>query len=108
MIGFKQTWGEAYEQNDTVSALYNFRSFGGYEHEIRFDSYLPSHQHFTFPSIFTTRKTIFGFDLPNAVEHPFFYIGVYAGIGSATALVGVMSVVAQYTGALRASRTLFK
>jgi hypothetical protein len=80
-----------------------------YEHEIQFDAYLPSHHHFTFfQSLFTTTKKIFGFDLPNAVEHPFFYIGVYAGIGTATALVGVMSVVAQYTGALRASRILFK
>lgn len=45
--------------------------------------------------------------LPNAHEHPLFYISVYAGIGLLTALVSVLSVVTQYTGALRASRVLF-
>jgi hypothetical protein len=51
---------------------------------------------------------MFGLDLPNPVKHPLFYIGVYAVIGLGIALVGVVSVVAQYTGALRASRILFK
>jgi hypothetical protein len=35
-------------------------------------------------------------------------VGVYGLIGFASALVGVLSSVTQYTGALRASRVLFK
>lgn len=46
--------------------------------------------------------------LPSAKEHPLFYIAVYAGIGFLTALVSILSVVTQYTGALRASRVLFR
>jgi hypothetical protein len=81
-----------------------------YEHEIPVDGYLPSHQHLnSLQAIFTMSKNnTFGLDLPNAIEHPMFYIGMYAIIGFAIALVGVVSVVAQYTGALRASRILFK
>lgn len=108
---FHQTWGEAYEQNSSVSALYNFRSFATYEHEIQVDGYLSSHQHSNFlQNIFTATKNnnTFGIDLPSAVEHPLFYIGVYAIIGLSIALAGVVSVVAQYTGALRASRILFR
>ncbi|KAF8220884.1 multidrug resistance-associated ABC transporter [Tricholoma matsutake] len=106
-----KTWGEAYEQNSSVSALYNFRSFATYEHEIQVDGYLSSHQHSNFlQNIFTATKNnnTFGIDLPSAVEHPLFYIGVYAIIGLSIALAGVVSVVAQYTGALRASRILFR
>ncbi|KAF9259088.1 hypothetical protein L218DRAFT_875612 [Marasmius fiardii PR-910] len=52
--------------------------------------------------------TLFGINLPSAREHPLFYVGVYAVIGFGTVLVNILSVVAQYTGALRASRVLFK
>jgi len=45
---------------------------------------------------------------PPASEHPLFYISIYAAIGLASALASVLSVTAQYTGALRASRILFK
>jgi hypothetical protein len=92
-----------------MSSMYNFRSFATYEHEIQVDGYLSSHQHSnSLQILFTTTNKLFGFDLPNAVEHPLFYVGVYATIGLGTALVGVVSVMAQYTGALRASRILFK
>ena len=47
-------------------------------------------------------------DWPNAIEHPLFYVGVYAAIGLGSALANVLSVSAQYVGALRASRTLFE
>ncbi|KAF8273971.1 multidrug resistance-associated ABC transporter [Lactarius quietus] len=43
-----------------------------------------------------------------AREHPLFYIGVYAAVGIGSAVVGVLSAIVQYTGALRASRVLFK
>jgi hypothetical protein len=42
------------------------------------------------------------------MEHPMFYVAIYAAIGLSGALVSVFSVTAQYTGALRASRVLFK
>ncbi|KAF9258418.1 hypothetical protein L218DRAFT_964491 [Marasmius fiardii PR-910] len=52
--------------------------------------------------------TLFGIHLPSAREHPLFYVGVYAVIGLSTVLVNIYSVIAQYAGALRASRVLFK
>jgi hypothetical protein len=45
--------------------------------------------------------------LPNANKHPLFYIGVYSALGLGSALVGVLSAIVQYTGALRASKVLF-
>ena len=55
-----------------------------------------------------SKNNTFGLDLPNVFEHPLFYISVYAMIGLTIAFVGIVSVVAQYTGSLRASRILFK
>lgn len=46
--------------------------------------------------------------LPDAREHPLFYVGIYAAIGMGSAFIGVASSATQYTGALRASRILFK
>jgi hypothetical protein len=46
--------------------------------------------------------------LPSAREHPLFYIGIYSALGLGTAFVGVLSAIVQYTGALRASKVLFK
>jgi hypothetical protein len=52
--------------------------------------------------------SLFSVEWPSAIDHPLFYVGVYAGIGLTTAFVSLCSVAAQYTGALRASRRLFK
>ncbi|EAU87480.2 ATP-binding cassette transporter [Coprinopsis cinerea okayama7 len=57
---------------------------------------------------FSKVKGAFGIDWPDASEHPLFYVGVYAGIGMLIALANVLSVTAQYTAALRASRVLFQ
>jgi hypothetical protein len=46
--------------------------------------------------------------LPSATDEPLFYVGVYAAIGVFGILVQLMSAALQYTGALRASRILFK
>lgn len=46
--------------------------------------------------------------LPDAHAHPLFYIAVYGAIGLTTASVSILSAITQYTGALRASRILFK
>ena len=55
-----------------------------------------------------TRKGAFGIDWPDASLHPFFYVGIYGGIGIAIALANVLSATAQYTAALKASRVLFQ
>jgi hypothetical protein len=47
-------------------------------------------------------------NLPSAKEHPLFYINVYAALGLGSAFVGILSAIVQYTGALRASKVLFK
>lgn len=63
--------------------------------------HLPNH----FPVV---GATSFPGNLPSAEQHPLFYVGVYASIGLCTTLVVIISVTTQYTGALRASRILFK
>lgn len=72
------------------------------------DGNLPSRYSNIFHHLFAVKKGTFGIDWPNAFQHPYFYIGLYTAIGLANALVGIATVTAQYTGALRASRLLFK
>ncbi|KAI0065886.1 multidrug resistance-associated ABC transporter [Artomyces pyxidatus] len=101
-------WGEAYG-TDAPNATYFFTSFSALEQEVLMDGPMASH-HLT--------KAIHGmssystldlpFSLPPAQERPLFYISVYAAIGLSSALVGILSSLTQYTGALRASRVLFK
>lgn len=47
-------------------------------------------------------------NLPSAKEHPLFYIGIYSALGLGSAFLGVLAAIVQFTGALRASRVLFK
>ena len=65
-----------------------------------------SAQHHT--TLGAVTKGRFGIDWPDAIEYPLFYIGVYAAIRIGNVMMTVMSVTAQYTGALRASRILFE
>ena len=46
--------------------------------------------------------------LPSAKEHPLFYIGVYSALSLGSAFLGVLAAIVEYTGALRASKVLFK
>ena len=46
--------------------------------------------------------------LPSVFDHPMFYVAIYSAIGFGSALVSVTSNAIQFTGALRASRKLFK
>jgi hypothetical protein len=46
--------------------------------------------------------------LPSAKEHPLFFVGVYSALGLGSAFLGVLTAIVQYTGALRASKVLFK
>uniref|UniRef100_A0A8H8CJP6 Multidrug resistance-associated ABC transporter n=1 Tax=Psilocybe cubensis TaxID=181762 RepID=A0A8H8CJP6_PSICU len=104
-----KTWGEAYKiGNETSPAFYEFRTFATAEHEASMDGLSMNHQHYHTYQSLAPPKGIFGIQWPNASEHPLFYIGIYAGIGMATALASITSVMIQYTGALRASRILFK
>jgi len=84
---------------ESVAVLSTFRSFVTPEHEI------PLHVHSSFN---LHVYPVFGVDWPNAIEHPLFYVGIYAAIGLGSALANILSVSAQYSGALRASRILFK
>ncbi|KAF9555963.1 multidrug resistance-associated ABC transporter [Agrocybe pediades] len=98
-----KVWGESYKTHTAGPAFYEFKSFAS-GHEIPMEGYQAHHHHYhSFNNVSTS-----GLDLPDASEHPLFYVGIYASIGLASALVSVLSVVAQYTGALRASRILFK
>ncbi|KAF8887923.1 multidrug resistance-associated ABC transporter [Gymnopilus junonius] len=104
-----KTWGEAYKvDNASVPTFYEFRSFATVEHELPMDGQVMHHHHFHTYQSLSSPRTLFGFELPSANEHPLFYIGIYASIGLVSALASVLSVTAQYTGALRASRILFK
>ncbi|KAF9007200.1 hypothetical protein BDQ17DRAFT_1351594 [Cyathus striatus] len=100
-------WGDAYPKNDT-SSFYKFRSFATPEHEVPMDGMLDHHHYQNLISHVTVKSSIFGFEFPSATEHPLFYVSIYAAIGLGSALVSVLSVTAQYTGALRASRRLFR
>jgi hypothetical protein len=46
--------------------------------------------------------------LPRARDHPLFYVGIYSLIGLASVIVALLSTIAMFLGALRASRLLFK
>ncbi|KAG7085320.1 hypothetical protein E1B28_013860 [Marasmius oreades] len=110
-------WGEAYGDDDTSFRSHPFsafRSTGGIsDHEYVADSYVYSQHHQTPLYTYASNRTggsrpLFGVNLPNAYEHPLFYVGIYAAIGLVNVTVNLCSVIAQYTGALRASRALFK
>lgn len=78
------------------------------EHEIPLDhayssAHLPNHYHYG--AAMTRLPEI---HWPRAQDHPFFYIGIYASISLGAALVNITGVITQYTGALRASRILFR
>ncbi|KAF9025817.1 multidrug resistance-associated ABC transporter [Hymenopellis radicata] len=93
-------WGEAYGK---ATASFMFRSASSHDQEIMTGAFSQGLLHHHSPGpVYSTSA------LPDAREHPLFYVGVYAAIGIGSAMVGVASSAAQYTGALRASRTLFK
>ncbi|KAF8890823.1 multidrug resistance-associated ABC transporter [Gymnopilus junonius] len=107
-----RTWGEAY-RNETAAELYQPRIFISANGESSMDHHFIVQQ----PGQFSVSSTVHGVPAtasllnviwPNAAEHPFFYIGIYAAISFTGAFVTFISVASQYTGALRASRILFR
>ncbi|KAL4065666.1 hypothetical protein V8B97DRAFT_2010327 [Scleroderma yunnanense] len=101
-------WGQAY--GPVLSAMPSmFMSSALKENEALMNGYMPYHDTLhisSYPYLYT--RSLWWFDLPNANEHPLFYVGVYGAIGLTGAIVGIFASAVQYTGALRASRLLFQ
>ncbi|KAJ7258427.1 multidrug resistance-associated ABC transporter [Mycena haematopus] len=100
-----KTWGEAYTDNDKLSVLYGTDSSLPMDRGIRMDAQISRSSTF---NLHLSTIEFLNIDWPSAAKHPLFYVGIYAAIGSAAALVNILMFVLQLTGALRASRTLFK
>ncbi|KAJ7917702.1 hypothetical protein B0H13DRAFT_1994625 [Mycena leptocephala] len=92
------TWGSAYGQNNNTLMLHSYQSFASLNPEYPMDG---SFNFAQVESRFEVTSGLFNIKWPNAVEHPLFYVGVYAAIGLTTAFVSLCSVATQYTGALR-------
>ncbi|KAF8216981.1 hypothetical protein K438DRAFT_1953861 [Mycena galopus ATCC 62051] len=100
-----KTWGEAYNQKPNSSVIYRAYRSLTLDHHILMDGQISRFSTFE-PHLSTTG--FLNIKWPSAVEHPLFYIGIYTVIGLTTAFISIMSSVLQFTGALRASRKLFK
>ncbi|KAF7979924.1 hypothetical protein HWV62_40336 [Athelia sp. TMB] len=96
-------WGDAYGK-DYETSIYS--SFSAAEHQMALGGTLSNYhfQHLLRPADVSTTD----FNLPRAQDHPLFYVGIYTAIGLAAAATSILSTIVQYTGALRASRLLFK
>ncbi|KAJ7187807.1 hypothetical protein C8R46DRAFT_876839 [Mycena filopes] len=93
-----KVWAEAYGSPSLAEYRFNFFTSG--TNELLLTSRLPSNR------LYSAGWGIG--ELPSAFDRPLFYIAVYAAIGLFGILVQLISVALQYTGALRASRILFK
>ncbi|KAK2461323.1 hypothetical protein APHAL10511_006850 [Amanita phalloides] len=100
-------WGEAHSAVEATN-WFSFKSFATPEHEIPLDGHVTYHYQTNHDAWAYRTTGTFGIDWPDAVQHPMFYVGVYAAIGLGGALISIFSVIAQYTGALKASRVLFR
>ncbi|KAJ7591990.1 P-loop containing nucleoside triphosphate hydrolase protein [Mycena floridula] len=87
-------WGGAYTQDTTLTSWL-------------FTSSIYAEHHLTLGNFHTTGLA-FNIRWPDPNQHPFFYVGIFALIGLVRLVINVSSVAAEYTGALRASRILFK
>ncbi|KAJ7662919.1 multidrug resistance-associated ABC transporter [Mycena rosella] len=96
-------WTAAYSAPANVSDQFMYRSFGTGANELLLSS-IP-HAHFQSEGF---RVNFVDLQWPSASSRPLFYIGVYAAIGMLGIVLQLASVALQYTGALRASRILFK
>ncbi|KAG6887018.1 hypothetical protein C0995_002341, partial [Termitomyces sp. Mi166 len=103
-------WGEAYKDDTPASLYYTFTSFTTKDsHDLHVDGYHPSHFRSTLnlPSIqtlFIKEDGRFGINWPRALEHPFFYIGIYAGIGLLNVL-DIETIDSSLAGSLQAVNT---
>ncbi|KAJ7695669.1 hypothetical protein B0H17DRAFT_1158809 [Mycena rosella] len=81
-------WGEAY--GDTAGGVYTYLSLGGDLSGLRFSPDFSSS------------------GWPSAVQRYLFYVGIYAAIGFFGIAVHLLSVAMEHTGALTASRKLYR
>jgi ABC-type multidrug transport system fused ATPase/permease subunit len=104
-----QAWGEAYG-NDTAPALFIMTSSVFTENEVLMSGYTPSHDYQQSGNsyFYVTSSSFLSFPLPDVYEHPLFYVGVYALIGFTGATISILATATQYTGALKASRSIFR
>lgn len=77
------------------------------EHELPLDHSYAS-PYFAHTNSLASVVSLPDIDWPRAGQHPYFYIGIYAAISLSVAFVNVAGAITQYSGALRASRKLFK
>jgi hypothetical protein len=107
-LSMTQTWGEAYGSANDGQTLsqFAFRLNGVIQHEVPMHDQPVQHSYQMLPGAFTLGS--FDVNWPDAINHPYFYVGIYAAIGLGLAVVNVISTAIQWTGALRASRILFK
>lgn len=96
-----KVWTSAYPTPLNVSSEYMFRHLGTGTNDALLANDIPFRTHLHSGGWQMNR-------LPSAAENPWFYLGVYTAIGMFGILVQLLAVVVQYTGALRASRVLFK
>ncbi|KAG2740509.1 hypothetical protein P692DRAFT_20910442 [Suillus brevipes Sb2] len=93
-------WGQAYG-GGAETTPYIMASSAFTESEALMNGYVPYHdlQHYSNSYLHVNTSGFSLTALPDAHEHPLFYVGVYALIGFATAT---------YNGALKASRSIFR
>lgn len=101
-----KTWGESYGEVHTngVSASTGFTSLAVQHVDGPSAGLVIPHSVHDFHGYGRDATTTM---LPSAKQHPLFYVGIFALIGIASMLTSVLTIITQYTGALRASRQLF-
>ncbi|KAG9123240.1 hypothetical protein FRC07_000064, partial [Ceratobasidium sp. 392] len=104
-----KTWGAAYQtHNSSTSPTHALVSTYSLAHSIGEDQHVfGAHHHVA--ALFSNSSTVDAFDwyLPSAKKDPFFYVGVYAAIVFAAAVMATVNSSVQYNASLRASRKLF-
>lgn len=90
-------WGEAYGNEDFVLIQDASQSRWNNENTQRVLNVTVS-----------SPSTQTGFSPFPAQAHPYYYLDIYAAIALSGGLFSILAAVAQYTGALRASRSLFE
>jgi ABC-type multidrug transport system fused ATPase/permease subunit len=101
-------WGQAYGDGADLGPHIMATSVL-IENEALMNGYVPyyDHRHYSNNHFHVNASGLNPITLPDVHEHPLFYVGVYAMIGFATAIVSVLSTAIQYNGALKASRSIF-
>ncbi|KAI0357032.1 multidrug resistance-associated ABC transporter [Trametes cingulata] len=102
-----KVWGDAYGETTEAPAQFAY-PYSTFTEEQHIMDHVSTHTSIAAVYNASAPFRVANVDFPPAQEHPYFYIGIFAAISFATGLVNIAGVATQYTGALRASRTLFK